>query len=69
MAPARGMGRAGARRMRMQLVPLGIVAASLIAACATDDAESPDEEWGMSGPLSPTPPIGKEDSELRRGLP
>jgi hypothetical protein len=52
----------------MQLVPLVVATASLIAACATDDAESPDEEWGMSGPLSPTPPIGKEDSELRRGL-
>src|SRR6185295_2756951 len=69
MARARGMARAGARRMRMQLVPLGVVAmASLVGACATDDAESPDDEWGMSGPLSPTPPIGKEDSELRRGL-
>jgi len=54
--------------MRMQLVPLVVATASLIAACATDDAETPDEEWGMSGPLSPTPPIGKEDSELRRGL-
>jgi hypothetical protein len=27
-----------------------------------------DEEWGMEGPLFPTPPPGKEDSELRRGL-
>src|ERR1044071_10085489 len=68
MARAIGMGRAGARRMRMQLVPVVVAMASLIAACATDDAESPDEEWGMSGPVSPTPPIGKEDSELRRGL-
>src|SRR5689334_21411046 len=69
MARARGMERAGARRMRMQLVPLVVVTASAVGACATDDAESLDEEWGMSGPLSPTPPIGKEDSELRRGLP
>jgi hypothetical protein len=36
--------------------------------CAAGDAASPDDEWGMTGPLSPTPPPGKEDSELRRGL-
>jgi hypothetical protein len=50
------------------LLALAVSAAS-IAACATDDPEGPDDEWGMDGPLSPTPPIGKEDSELRRGLP
>jgi hypothetical protein len=50
------------------VLPVLVLVASSLGACATDEAESPDEEWGMSGPLSPTPPIGKEDSELRRGL-
>lgn len=38
------------------------------AGCAAGDPTSPDDEWGMDGPVSPTPPPGKEDSELRRGL-
>jgi hypothetical protein len=42
--------------------------ALLIAGCAGEDTPSIDDEWGMDGPLSPTPPPGKEDSELRRGL-
>lgn len=50
------------------VVPVLLVVASSLGACATDEADNPDEEWGMSGPVSPTPPIGKEDSELRRGL-
>jgi hypothetical protein len=28
----------------------------------------PDDEWGMSGPLSPTPLLGQLDTQLRRGL-
>jgi hypothetical protein len=37
--------------------------------CATDDlAASKDEEFGMSGELSPVPAPGKEDSEYRKGL-
>ncbi len=36
--------------------------------CATDSQSALDDEWGMDGPLGPTPPPGKEDSELRRGL-
>src|SRR5690242_6751360 len=42
----------------------------LLSACVDDgsDASGPDEEWGMDGALSPTPPPGKEDSENRRGL-
>lgn len=40
----------------------------LIAACADDAELTPDEEWGMEGPVSPTPPPGKEDSEYRKGL-
>jgi hypothetical protein len=38
-----------------------------LAACAGDEATL-DDEWGMEGSMSPTPPPGKEDSELRRGL-
>jgi len=40
----------------------------MVAGCASEESPTPDEEWGMEGPVSPTPPIGKEDSELRRGL-
>ena len=39
----------------------------IVSACA-DDELTPDEEWGMEGPMYPTPPPGKEDSEYRRGL-
>jgi hypothetical protein len=42
---------------------------AVLAACSADDgALDPDEEWGMEGAMSPTPPRGKEDSENRRGL-
>ena len=37
-------------------------------ACAGEDVVDLDDEWGMDGPLEPTPPPGKEDSELRRGI-
>jgi len=40
----------------------------LALGCADDEALTPDEEWGMEGPMEPTPPPGKEDSEYRRGL-
>lgn len=41
-----------------------------LSACAANDtgAGSKDEEWGMEGPLLPTPPPGKEDSQNRKGL-
>ena len=48
-----------------------VVFCVLVGGCASgagDAAPGPDDEWGLDGPLSPTPPIGKEDSELRRGL-
>lgn len=46
-----------------------LVAPLLLAACAGDEPErDPDAEYGMMGPLSPTPPPGKEDGLLRRGL-
>jgi hypothetical protein len=55
--------------MRMLFVPALLAMASSIGACAIEDAESLDEEWGMSGPLSPTLSLGKLDTVLRRGLP
>ena len=40
-----------------------------LAGCASGGPDDPDEEWGMAGPLSATPELGKLDGELRRGLP
>jgi hypothetical protein len=39
-----------------------------VVGCADSDSMDIDEEWGMEGPLEPTPPPGKEDSEYRKGL-
>ncbi len=41
-----------------------------LSACAGDPsgAGSKDEEWGMEGPLFPTPAPGKEDAVNRKGL-
>ena len=48
---------------------VGTILSLTLAACAdVDDVAGPDEEYGMDGPVEPTPPIGKEDSENRRGL-
>jgi hypothetical protein len=53
----------------MRRLALGLMVV-LGVGCADDGdpVVGVDEEWGMEGPLSPTPPPGKEDSELRRGL-
>src|SRR5262245_42435382 len=57
---------------RRILASFAIAAACWALAC--DDADGPDtgaapnDEWGMEGPLVPTPAPGKEDSEHRRGL-
>ena len=40
----------------------------LAVGCSESDTMDIDEEWGMEGPLEPTPPPGKEDSEFRKGL-
>jgi hypothetical protein len=40
----------------------------LAVGCSETEAIDIDDEWGMEGPLEPTPPPGKEDSELRKGL-
>ena len=65
MLGATGMRSAG-------LVPVFVLVAGWLAGgggCASGDSANLDEEWGMTGPLSPLPPPGKEDSEFRRGLP
>src|SRR5262245_37448359 len=45
-----------------------LLSIAICMSCASDDTANIDEEWGMDGPMQPTPPPGKEDSELRRGL-
>ena len=64
----RGIGteRAPAPRPMRSLAIL--VSIAICASCASDDTANIDDEWGMDGPMQPTPPPGKEDSELRRGL-
>lgn len=42
-----------------------LVLFATVAACADDS--SPDEDWGMEGPVETTPLPGKEDSEYRKG--
>jgi hypothetical protein len=64
----------GARTARgvLRHAPMRTVVLLFALACAVGcavDEPSLDDEWGMDGPLSPTPPVGKDDSELRRGLP
>ncbi|RMH42928.1 MAG: hypothetical protein D6689_06700 [Deltaproteobacteria bacterium] len=53
-----------------RLLP-ALVLSSAVAAAACDpggEPASPDEEFGMDGPVSPLPPPGKADSFERRGL-
>ncbi len=54
----------------MKLAAPLLLVIGFLSACADDGEEvsGADEEWGMEGPLEPTPPPGKEDSEHRRGL-
>ena len=47
---------------------IALLSVLLLAACASDSTPSLDDEWGMDGPLFPTPAPGKEDSMYRRGL-
>ncbi|MCA9675361.1 MAG: hypothetical protein KC464_10025 [Myxococcales bacterium] len=58
------------RLVRLATVTMlfALAAAGLAACAGSDDPSGADEEWGMEGPLSPTPPPGKEDSEYRKGL-
>lgn len=50
----------------MKLFTLSLLIA--FAGCAGEEPPAPDDEWGMEGPLSPTPPPAQEDYEYRRGL-
>jgi hypothetical protein len=59
--------------MQIRLVLAALVALVMAACAATDDADpvgsaAVDEEWGMDGPLAPTPPPTKDDGPYRRGL-
>jgi len=56
--------------MQRTLVLATLAAAlSMLPACVDgDEPTGADEEWGMEGPIEPTPPPGKDDSELRRGI-
>ncbi len=56
-------------RRALSFLAVVLLGSLTLGACAEDDGPSgADEEWGMEGPLEPTPPPGKEDSENRRGL-
>lgn len=56
---------------RRTALPISL-ALALLAGCAADGAPSDqdllDDMYGMDGPLDPTPPPGKADSQYRRGL-
>jgi hypothetical protein len=62
--------------MQIRRVLAALAAALAIAGCAAQDDSADeaggsaalDEEWGMNGPLLPTPPPGKDDGPYRRGL-
>ena len=41
----------------------------LATSCADEEPYDPDAEYGMNGPVEPTPPPGKEDGPHRQGLP
>jgi hypothetical protein len=57
--------------MRWARLVIAVSVLSLAAAACSsepDPAADLDDEWGMDGPLSPTPAPGKEDSQNRKGL-
>ena len=56
------------RDLRSTALLLLAVSLGACADPATDGPRDVDAEWGMEGPLEPTPPPGKEDSEYRKGL-
>ena len=57
------------RLARLAVLALTSALALGSARCGgADEAAGPDDEWGMDGPLAPTAPRGKEDSENRQGL-
>src|SRR3954465_15880148 len=48
--------------------PMRRLALLLCVFVGCSDMGSPDEDWGMEGPVAPLPPPGKEDSQFRKGL-
>jgi hypothetical protein len=53
----------------MKSFACALLVISVVGGCTSpEEALSLDDEWGMDGPIEPTPPPGKEDSELRRGI-
>ncbi len=54
-----------ARRMRS--LSFALIALFSTAVGCADEMVTPDEEWGMEGPVETTPPPGKDDSEYRKG--
>ncbi len=54
-----------AHRLASLLVPFALLTS---IGCTDEGPASPDDEWGMEGPLEPLPPPGKEDAQNRRGL-
>ncbi len=51
---------------RMRSLSFALIALFATAAGCADES-SPDEDWGMEGPVETTPLPGKEDSEYRKG--
>jgi len=47
---------------------LGMMGCASGASGEAGETAGLDDEWGMDGPISPTPPISAQDGELRRGL-
>jgi len=54
--------------LRVLIAATSLLALSSSRCGGADEAAGPDDDWGMDGPIAPTPPRGKEDSEYRRGL-
>lgn len=63
------IGTRRARRDARRCAVAAVVVCFGLSGCATAGAADPDDEWGLSGPLSPTLSLGKLDTELRCGLP
>ena len=58
-----------ATAMRCSAAAIAVLCIAVLGLGCAAGGPDPDEEWGMSGPLSPTLSLGKLDAELRRGLP
>jgi len=54
-------------RHSSRLASIALVGALFAVGCADEEATTPDDEWGMDGPVETTPLPGKDDSEYRKG--